>query len=400
MGVCKLRVLVLGAGRMGTAVAKDLIDSGVKAAVGERRRESLGLCVAKVKSPKLETFEVDASNRDSLTKLLKRGDFDVVVNALPHEISVPALKAEIDAGVNVVDMVFEDDQLKLGDKAKDRGVTVIPGCGVAPGLSNMLTGYGASKVNSVDKVRIMCGGLPQEPTPPLYYKVVFHLESVWAMYARRARIVVNGEIREVDALSGLELVEFPSVGKFEGFYTDGLSTLLYTFKENEKFREVKEMVEKTLRYPGHVEKIKTLMECGLLDIEPINVREGKISPREFLTALLTPKLELGDERDMLVMRVEVVGDNECKHYTFDLVDYYDRVGEVTSMARTTGYTASIVAQLIGNGKIEEKGIVTPEELGMRDIFRIILDQLSKREIKVKGFYSETFSSLLPTDPTV
>jgi len=395
-----LKALVLGAGRMGTAVAKDLIDSGVEVAVGERRRESLSLCMGKVKSPKLEAFEVDAGNRDSLIKLVRRGDFDVVVNALPHEISVPALKAEIDAGVNVVDMVFEDEQMELRDKAKDKGVTVIPACGVAPGLGNMLAGYGASKVDSVDKIHILCGGLPQEPTPPLDYKVVFRLESVWAMYARSARIVVNGEIREVDALTGLELVEFPGVGKFEGFYTDGLSTLLYTFKENEKFRDVKEMSEKTLRYPGHVEKIKTLMECGLLDVEPVHVRKVRISPREFLTVLLTPKLELGDERDMLVMRVEVLGDNECKNYTFDLVDYYDKVGEVTSMAKTTGYTASIVAQLIGRGKIEEKGIVPPEELGMRDIFRFILDQLSKREIKIKGFYSEKFSSLLTTDPTV
>ena len=394
-----MRVLVLGAGRMGTAAAKDLIDSEVEVAVGERRRESLSLCRGKVKSPKLETFKVDASNRDSLIKLLRKGDFDVVVNALPHEISLLALKAEIDAGVNVVDMVFEDEQMELRDKVTGKGVTVIPACGVAPGLGNMLAGYGASKIDSVDTVRMLCGGLPQKPTPPLDYKVVFRLESVWAMYARGARIVVNGEIREVNALTGLELVEFPGVGKFEGFYTDGLSTLLYTFKENEKFRNVKEMFEKTLRYPGHVEKIKTLMECGLLDVEPVHVRKGRISPREFLTVLLTPKLELGDERDMLVMRVEVLGDNECKRYTFDLVDYYDKVGEVTSMARTTGYTASIVAQLIGQGKIEEKGIIPPEELGMRDTFRLILDQLSKRGIKIKGYYSETFSSLLPADPT-
>lgn len=374
---------------MGTVAAKDLINSGVKVAVGGRRRESLSLCMSKLKSPKLETFEVDASNRDSLIKLLRRGDFDVVVNALPEKISAQALKAEIDAGVNVVDMVFVDEQMEFRDKAKGKGVTVILGCGVAPGLSNMLTGYGASKVDSVDKVHILCGGLPQEPTPPLGYKVTWNLEGVWEEYVMSARIVVNGEIREVDALTGLELVDFPNVGKFEGFYTDGLSTLLYTFKENEKFRDVKEMFEKTLRYPGHAEKIKTLIECGLLDINPIQIGKFKVAPREFLTALLAPKLELGEEKDLLVMRVEVVGDTECKHYTFDLVDYYDKVGGVTSMARTTAYTASIMAQLIGRGKIDEKGIVPPEELGMRGIFRFILQQLLKRDIKIKGSYTES-----------
>lgn len=384
-----MKALVLGTGLMGTAAAKDLINSGVKVAVGGRRKESLSLCMSKLKSPKLETFEVDASNRDSLIKLLRTSDFDVVVNALPEKISAQALKAEIDASMNVVDMAFVDEHMELRDKAKDKEVTVIPGCGVAPGLSNMLTGYGASKVDSVDRVHIFCGGLPQEPTPPLGYKVTWNLEGVWEEYVLRARIVVNGEIREADALAGLELVDFSNVGRFEAFYTDGLSTLLYTFKENEKFGDIKEMFEKTLRYPGHAEKIKTLIECELLDIKPVQVGEVKVAPRKFLTALLTPKLELGEEKDLLVMRVDVVGDNECKQYTFDLIDYYDKIRGVTSMARTTAYTASIVAQLIGQGKIDEKGIVPPEELGMRDIFQSILQQLSKRDIRIKRSYTES-----------
>jgi len=384
-------MLVLGTGLMGTAAAKDLIDSGVKVAVGGRRKESLNLCANKIKSPKLETFEVDASNRASLIKLLRRGNFDVVVNALPENVSVPAVKAEIDTGVNVVDMSFLDEHMKFRNKARDNGVTVILGCGVAPGLSNMLAGYGTSKVNSVDRVHIFCGGLPREPAPPLGYKVTWNLEGVWTEYVLSAQIVVNGKIRKVDALTGLELVDFPNVGKFEGFYTDGLSTLLYTFKENEKFRNIKEMFEKTLRYPGHAEKIKTLIECGLLDTKPIQIKETKVAPREFLTTLLAPKLELGEEQDLVIMRVKVVGDNESKHYTFDLIDYYDKVGGVTSMARTTAYTASIVAQLIGQGKIEEKGIAAPEELGMRDTFRLILKQLSKRDIKIKGSCTESVS---------
>jgi len=384
---------------MGTDAAKHLINNGVEVTVGDYSQKSLDLCAERVKSPMLETLQIDVMNQDALVKLLKGGDFDVVVNALPYYLIVPALKAEVEAGVNVVDMDFEDELMKIKDKAAEAGVIVVPGAGSAPGLTNMLIGYAANHLDRVERVHIYVGGLPQRPVPPLEYRVLFNLEGVWYEYTQKARIVVNGKVEEVDALSGLELIEFPGVGKFEAFYTDGLASLLYTFKENEKLANVKEMFEKTLRYPGHARKIKTLIECGLLDTEPLQFKGVKIAPREFLTTLLTPKLELRDEKDMMVMRVKVIGDKGFKHYTFDLVDYYDEAHKVTSMARTTAYTASIVAQLIGLGKIDGKGIVPPEELGARsDIFKLILEKLSKHGIKVKSTYTEISPSFSPMSP--
>ncbi len=391
-----MKVLVLGAGLMGTAAVEHLINSGVEVAVGDKSARALSLCTDRVKSPDLETFQIDVTDHDALVKLLKGGGFDVVVNALPYYLILSALKAEMAAGINVVDMEFESEQMSLKNKAAEAGITVVPGCGVAPGLSNMLVGYAANHLDRVEKVHIFVGGLPQRPVPPLEYRVLFNLEGLWLEYTCKARIVVNGKVEKVDALSGLELIEFPGVGKLEAFYTDGLASLIHTFKENEKMANVKEMFEKTLRYPGHANKIKTLIECGLLDIEPLEFEGVKIAPRKFLTTLLDPKLKLKDEKDMTVMRVKVIGDEGFKQYTFDLLDHYDETRKVTSMARTTAYTASIVAQLIGQGKIDDKGIIPPEELGARiDIFKLIMENLSKYEIKVKSVYTEISSSFSP-----
>ena len=384
-----MKALVLGTGLMGTAAVEHLINSGVEVAVGDKSARALSLCADRVKSPDLETFQIDITDHDALVKLLKGGGFDVVVNALPYYLIVSALKAEMEAGVNVVDMEFESEQMSLKNKAAEAGITVVPGCGVAPGLSNMLVGYATNHLNRVERVHIFVGGLPQRPVPPLEYRVLFNLEGLWLEYTCKARIVVNGKVEKVDALSGLELIEFPGVGKLEAFYTDGLASLIHTFKENEKMANVKEMFEKTLRYPGHANKIKTLIECGLLDTQPIEFKGEKIVPREFFTTLLTPKLKLKDEKDMMIMKVELTGDNGSKRYTFDLIDYYDETNKATAMARTTAYTASIVAQLIGQGKIDSKGIVPPEELGARsDIFKLIMEKFSKHEIKIKSTYTE------------
>lgn len=384
-----LKVLVLGSGLMGTAVVEHLISSGAKVAVGDRSRKALNLCVDRVKYPKLETFQIDVTDHNAMVKLLKGGDFDVVVNALPYYTIVSVLKAEVEAGINVVDMEFDSRQMELKNKVAEAGITVVPGCGNSPGLSNMLVGYAMNHLNRVERVRIFAGGLPQKPIPPLEYRILFNVEGLWFEYTQKARVVFDGKVEEVDALSGIELIEFPSVGTLEAFYTDGLGSLIHTFKEKGKLVNVKEMFEKTLRYPGHARKIKTLMECGLLDTEPLEFKGGKIAPRDFLTTLLTPKLELGDEKDIMIVRVEVIGDNGLKKYTFDLIDYYDETRKITAMARTAAYTASIVAQLIGLGKIDDKGIVPPEELGARsDILKLILEELSKYGIKIKSTHTE------------
>jgi len=381
------KFLILGAGLMGRAIAEDLIEQENVSEVvindinAKNLEESLSwLKKISIKTEKIGIERLDATKKDQLARFIKKGEFDVVINALPHELSVSALEACVKAGISAIDLAFEDDQLKLNNSAKEKEITIIPGCGVAPGLSNMLAGYGFAMLDKVKGIYIKVGGLPQKPLPPLEYRVVFHLGSVWLEYTRPARIVKNGEIIKVESLSGVEVIEFPGIGKLECFYTDGITTLPLTFKD------AQEIEEKTIRYPGHAEKIRVLRECGLFDTTPMEVKGVKISPREFLTKLLTPKLALKEEKDLTVMRVDVVGtkgEDEVQH-TFELVDYYDEKKNITSMARTTGYTASIVAQLLAKGKIKERGVVPPEKLGMNKyLFEEILAELGKRGMHIK-----------------
>lgn len=382
------KFLILGAGLMGRAIAEDLIEQEnvSEVVINDINAKNLEECLSwlkkiSTKTEKIGTERLDVTKKDQLARFIKKGEFDVVINALPHELSVPALEACVKAGVSAIDLAFEDDQLKLNNSAKEKEITIIPGCGVAPGLSNMLAGYGFAMLDKVKGIYIKVGGLPQKPLPPLEYRVVFHLGSVWLEYTRPARIVKNGEIIKVEPLSGVEVIEFPGIGKLECFYTDGITTLPLTFKD------AQEIEEKTIRYPGHAEKIRVLRGCGLLDTTPIEVKGVKISPREFLTKLLTPKLALKEEKDLTVMRVDVVGtkgEDEVQH-TFELVDYYDEKKNITSMARTTGYMASIVAQLLAKGKIKERGVVPPEKLGMNKyLFEEVLAELGKRGIHIKG----------------
>ncbi|HIE23880.1 MAG TPA: NAD-dependent epimerase/dehydratase family protein [Candidatus Korarchaeota archaeon] len=391
-----MRFLILGSGLMGSVAAKYLIEKDIEVSVGSNDKKSLKYCADFVGDPRLETVLIDVSNHDETTKFLKENNFDVVINALPHVVSVPAIKAEIDAGVNIVDMAFERDQMHLRDRAKEMGVTMITGCGVDPGIGNMLAGYGVVNVKNVESVKIYCGGLPRVPKPPLNYRILFHINSVWNVYTRKARIIRNGSLQEVEALSGLEPIYVEGVGQLEAFFTDGLASLTFTFMEDERFRGIKDMFEKTLRYPGHVDKVKALIECELLSKEPINFKGMEITPREFLNTILGPKLRLGDEEDLMVLKVIVEGEGGEEKQVFELVDYYDKKKKVTAMGRTTAYTASIVASLIASGKIRDKGMVTTEDLGTRkEVFREIIRMLREENIRIKAVKCEVLEDFTP-----
>jgi len=395
-----MRVLILGgSGIQGSAVAEDMVknENVIDVVIAGRRKKALELVASWIKSEKLKIECVDVSDKESLIKLIKEGGFDVVISSVPWRVAITPLEASIEAGVNFLDfglyqnLEFDKNISKFDENARNAGVSVVPSCGVAPGLTNMLAGYGASKLDKVDKIHIFVGGIPEKPQPPLYYKTVWSLEGVWTEYTGKCRIIRDGKITEVEAISGLESLEFPGVGKLEAAYTDGLGTLLHAYKDP-ILKGVEEAYEKTLRYPGHYEKIKTLKECGLLDTEPIEINGAEISPRKFLTTLLDPKLKLEkDERDMTIFRVEVIGrkgDNETR-YRFDLIDYRDEKTGILSMARTTGYTGSIVAQKMLEGKIKEKGIVFPEKIGANEeLFKEILKEYSKRNIRIKEEFQQ------------
>jgi lysine 6-dehydrogenase len=330
-------------------------------------------------STKLSTKVHDVRNRGETAKVLKR--FDVGVGALPHGLSEYAISATIHAGVDFVDLIFgwRFGQREIHSAAKRRGITIIPACGLAPGLTNILAMTAAERMDRVDEIHIKVGGIPETPKPPLNYRIVFSFDAVLEEYLRKARIIRNGKIIDVPALSGLETIAFRApIGKCECFYTDGLSTLVQTI------RKIREMDEKTIRWPGHAEQIRALIECGLLETKPILFHGQPIMPRRFVSKLLSDKLMLGKERDLTLLRVDVSGKKkgDVVHRRYEMIDHYDIKHGMTSMARTTAFPCSIAAQLLASGTISKKGLVPPELAFEQDLRNEFLDYLAKRGMDI------------------
>lgn len=376
-----MRVVVLGCGNIGSVIARDFAESleGAEVVLADRSREKAEVAASRIEGATWIT--VDATDYPGLLETLK--GFDLVIGALPGDYGYKALKAAVGARVNMVDVSFTpENPLELEDAAEEAGVAIIPDCGVAPGLSNMLVGYAAAKLDLVREVHIMVGGLPEHPVPPLGYTITWSAEGLIDEYMRDARIVENGRVIEVPALSGLEEIAFPSFGRLEAFYTDGLRTLIHTV------RGVESMWEKTLRYPGHVEKIKLLRDLGLFIDKPVAVGSVKVSPRLLTARLLERSLKRPDVGDILAMTVEVIGERrgEKAMFKYYLLDRYDRVRGVTAMARTTAYTASIVACKLAQGLFKEKGVIPPEVLGMKKaFFKSILFELREKGVRIEEF---------------
>ena len=375
-----MRILVLGCGNIGSVIATDLAESmpSTDIVIADKRRSKAEKVAALIQKRNVAGIQLDACNYRELVDNMKM--FDVVVGALPGDIGYQSVKAAIDANVDLVDVSYmPENPLTLNKDATKAGVTIIPDCGVAPGISNVFIGHAISKLDNVESVHVMVGGLPEESVPPLGYTLTWSTEGLIDEYTRKAKIVENGEVKEVEALTGLEEVEFPGAGKLEAFYTDGLRTLLHTTKD------VKTMWEKTLRYPGHVEKIRLLKALGFFDERPIEVENVCLSPRKITVKLFEAKLRRPEIKDILAMKVEISGMKEGlkKRYIYHLLDRYDEKRGVTAMARTTAYPASILTQLTVQEIIEERGVVPLEKLCVEEEnFNKILAELEKRHIKI------------------
>jgi len=376
-----MKILVLGCGLMGRAISLDLVESPEveRVTATDVSREKLKALEVEAKNDKLSTRRFNTADRSKLVDLIRK--FDLVTNALPHAFSVAADRAAIKARVSVVDVSFEDDHMRLDDAAKQAGVTIIPGCGVAPGLTNVLAAHAFDQLDKTESVEMMCGGLTPKPSSPLLWKFVFNLEGAWGLYLRRPRIVRDRKVIDVDPRSGLEKVSFPDpFDDLEAFYTDGLASLLYTMKE-----KIPNMVEKTIRWPGNLERIGVLAECGLLSDRPVKIDGAKVSPKQFNSLVMAPFLELGDERDVTLLRVEAVGEknHERIKLRYDMLDHYDEKKRITSMGRTTAYPCTVAAMMIGRGHITTKGVVPPE-IAIRDAqFQEFETELNKRNVKLQ-----------------
>ena len=359
-----MRMLVLGAGLQGSACAYDLLQNPEVSQVrlADLRFDHLPEFLKPHSGPRLLPTTLDVRDREAVLAVMRESD--AVMSAIPYYLNLSLAECAVEAGVHFCDLggnteiVFQ--QKALADRANAKGVTVIPDCGVAPGMVNILAEHGIRQLDAVESVRIYVGGLPQHPEPPLNYQVVYSLEGVLDYYTTLSWVLRGGERTQVTALSEREPIEFPApVGTLEAFHTaGGLSTMAFRYEGR-----IPEMEYKTLRYPGHAEVMETIRELGLLDVEPVDVKGVKVAPRDVFVAVVGPKLFKPKGKDLLALRVTVRGTKGGKpaERRFDLVDRYDEARGISAMMRTTGYSLSITGQMQVRQQVGPAGVWTPDE---------------------------------------
>jgi len=381
-----MKIIILGCGLVGGPMAIDLAkNKQFNVSIADINKVSLEKLKINAGNLKIKTICADLSRSNTIKKLVS--DYDIVVNSLPGSIGFQTLKVIIEAGKNVIDIAFfPEDPFQLDKLAKKQGVIAIVDCGVAPGMSNLLVGYADSMLNKTETAIIYVGGLPVKRDWPYEYKAVFSPADVIEEYTRPAQYIENGKLVIRPALTDAEYIDFPKIGTLEAFNTDGLRTIANTIKATN-------LKEKTLRYPGHIEKIVVLRETGFFSKEKIEIQGIKIRPLDFTSKLLFPKWKLNQgEQDFTVMKVIIEGiKNGGKiRYTYDLLDYYDSKTDTHSMARTTGYTATAAVNLLAQNLYKKTGISPPEFLGkLPECVKYILNYLKKRNV----IYTETISSI-------
>ncbi|AMC11277.1 saccharopine dehydrogenase [Lutibacter profundi] len=367
-------IIVLGAGMVGRTIAIDLTKKHT-VTLADFNQEALQS--SKNKCNLLTTLQLDVTQKENLKQTLQ--PFDLVVCAVPGFLGFETLKTIIEAKKNVVDIsFFPENSLELNDLAKQNNVTAIVDCGVAPGMDNIILGYYNEKLKLTD-FQCLVGGLPKVKKWPFNYKAPFSPVDVIEEYTRPARYVENGNVIVKEALSDCEFVDIEGVGTLESFNSDGLRSIIFTMPH------IKNMKEKTLRYPGHVEYIKVFKESGFFNEKKINFNGVEVSPLAFTSKILFNEWKLGETEDELtVMRVTVKGENnkgEVKEITYNLLDRYCAKTKTSSMARCTGYTAAAAANLFLEGLFKEKGVFPPELVGKYEAcFYYFLNYLEDRNV--------------------
>lgn len=405
----KMNILVFGgSGKIGAAVAWDLVKANDVDVVGilGRREDALKMTSDWINSPKIRTHILDITDTQGIKSLMQQ--YDVGVIALPdRKTSYKIVETAIETGLNIVDMLEEyhrrpdryevegleapvgmnvDDYGEwLHKSAVEHGVTLLDGMGFAPGISNITLGEGIRKLDRAESAIARVGGIPSKEAAskhPLGYMITWAFEHVLREYMLRVRVIKGGEIVEVEAASDLERFRFAQFGKEETLecaITPGMPSFIFTRPD------LKEFAEKTIRWPGHWQGILVLKECGMLDLQPLEIKGFKIAPREFLLAVIEPKLwpRAGDT-DVCVMWNTVVGmkDGRRTRLNYYLWDKADTLIGISAMARVTGFSAAIGALFIGRGVITSKGIVPPEDGIKGDLYAVFIDELRERGINV------------------
>lgn len=376
-----LHIFVLGTGMIGTTVVAEMSkfpEIDVITAV-DVNQASIDKCLAIADSAKVIGKVAALKTEEDIARVLTGAD--LAIACLPHSLSLAAIKAAIASNCHLVDLVGSlfMEKMDLNEQAKQAGVIIVPGCGVAPGITNFLAAQGIDLLDEADEAVMTCGGIPMHPLPPLWYQVVYRLESLLRLYTKPATAIEDGEIVELAPLSTLQEITFPEpVGLCETVITDAHSTA-FMLKG-----KVKNLYEKTVRYPGHWEKMKVIGELGFLDDNPIAIEGIMTTPRAFAEKVLVSKMQGDSHEDITVLRVEVTGTKDGKRtkHLWEMVDLYDHERNITSMAKTTALPALIIAKFIATKKITETGVIPIESLIIRDRFQPFLNELKRLGIDI------------------
>ena len=377
-----MRMLVLGAGLQGSACAYDLLQNP---AVTEVRLADLNVShlpdfLHEYSGKRLIPTPLDVRDHEAVLAVMRESK--ATMSAIPYYFNLELARLAVQAGTNFCDLggnteiVFQ--QKELDADARKAKVTVVPDCGLAPGMVNILAQYGIEQLDDVKSVKIFVGGLPQQPEGPLKYQIVYSLEGVLDYYTTLSWIVRNGKREQVKALSEREPVQFPKpVGELEAFHTaGGLSTMAWRYEG-----KIPSMEYKTLRYPGHAHIMEAIRELGLLDLAPVDVKGTKVVPRDVAVATIGPRLTKPKGRDLVALRVVVEGTKAgaAKTIGWELLDYYDESRGISAMMRTTGYSLSITGQMQANGELKS-GVFTPDECIPAAKY---ISELAKRGVMIK-----------------
>ncbi len=372
-----MKLLVLGAGRMGLGAVHDLasqadVEQVTVADVDQLRANAVA---ARVGS-KVVPMHLDANNHDATIRLMQ--GHAAVISCVVYKLNEHLAKCAIEAGTNFCDLGGNNDvvaaELALDAEARGRNINIIPDCGLAPGMVAVLVAHGAERFESLEEIHIRVGGLPQNPKPPLDYQMVFSVEGLINEYIEKARVIRGGKIVTVESMTEVESLEFPApFGEMEAFQTSGgTSTLPETF-----LGKVRELDYKTIRFPGHCAKFKTMIDLGLCSSTPIEVEGTNVTPRRVLSELLVRNLP-ADEPDVVLVRVEFVGGG--KRLRYDIIDRQDEATGLSAMMRTTAFPAAIVALMMARGQTTKKGALPQERCIPPALF---MQELAKRNIDVK-----------------
>jgi lysine 6-dehydrogenase len=381
-----MRMLVLGAGLQGSACAYDLLQNpDVKEVrLADLHTDHLAQFLAPFSGDRLIFTPLDVRDREAVGALMRQ--CDAVMSAIPYYFNYELAEQAVAAGVHFADLggnteiVFK--QKTLDQKAKEKKITIIPDCGLAPGMVNILAEYAIQQLDAVQSVRIFVGGLPQNPEPPLNYQIVYSLEGVLDYYTTLSWVLRDGKRTQVKALSEIEPVQFKGkVGELEGFHTaGGLSTMAFRYEG-----KIPTMEYKTLRYPGHAKIMEAVRELGLLELNPVDVKGVKVVPRDLVVAAMGPRLTKPNGRDLVALRVFAEGTKagKPKKIGWELVDFYDEENGISAMERSTGYSLSITGQMQARGEIGKSGVFTPDEAMPPQKY---IDELAKRGVMIREMH--------------